>query len=58
MGHWEAEQRHLLAMVEAAQRAGRSENEIVHIVERYFGEQASQERLEQGLLRRLSKRAA
>ena len=31
-------QRHnLLMMIERAQRAGRSENEIVEIVDRYFG---------------------
>lgn len=29
----EAEQQHMLAMVETAQRAGRSESEIVEIVE-------------------------
>jgi hypothetical protein len=38
---YEAEQQHLLAMVEAAQRAGRSEREITAIIDRYFGEGAS-----------------
>ena len=37
----EAEQQHLLAMIEAAQRAGRSEREITSIVDRYFGPGAS-----------------
>jgi hypothetical protein len=41
LGQYEAEQHHLLALVEAAQRAGRSEREIVSIVERYFGEPAA-----------------
>jgi hypothetical protein len=38
---YEAEQHHLLAMVEAAQRAGRTEREITAIVDRYFGEGAA-----------------
>jgi hypothetical protein len=37
----EAEHQHLLAMVEAAQRNGRSEREIVEIIDRYFGEGSS-----------------
>jgi hypothetical protein len=37
---YEAEQHHLLTMVEA-QRAGRSEREITAIVDRYFGEGAA-----------------
>ena len=37
----EAEHQHLLAMVEAAQRAGRTESEIVAIIDRYFGEATS-----------------
>ncbi len=39
--HSEAEHQHLLAMVEAAQRAGRTEREIVTIIDRYFGEGSS-----------------
>ena len=38
---FEAERQHLLAMVEAAQRSGRSEREITAIVDRYFGEDAA-----------------
>lgn len=60
LGEYEAERQHLLAMVEAAQRAGRSEREIVDIVERYFGQEATR-RLgiggEPGLARRLLSRA-
>jgi hypothetical protein len=41
LGQFEAERNHLLAMVEAAQRAGRSEREITAIIDRYFGEGAS-----------------
>jgi hypothetical protein len=41
LGQYEAEQHHLLAMIEAAQRAGRSEREITTIIDRYFGEGAS-----------------
>ena len=37
----EAERQHLLAMVEAAQRNGRSEREIIDIVDRFFGEGSS-----------------
>jgi hypothetical protein len=59
----EAEQHHLLAMIEAAQRNGRSEHEIIAIVDRYFSTEVSDElglRREAGLLRRLlgRKRAA
>jgi hypothetical protein len=60
-GEYEAEQHHLLAMVEAAQRAGRSEREIVAIVDRYFGDGATS-RLgivdERGFTRRLLDRAS
>jgi len=59
-GEYEAEQQHLLAMVEAAQRAGRSEREIVGIVDRYFGQGATS-RLgivgDRGFARRLIDRA-
>ncbi len=33
----EAQRQHVLTIIESAQRAGRSENEIVEIVDRYFG---------------------
>jgi hypothetical protein len=55
MQQYEAEQQYLLAMVEAAQQRGRSEREIVAIVERYFGD-GSASRLglpEAGVVRRL-----
>jgi hypothetical protein len=58
---YEAEQQHLLAMVEAAQRAGRSEREIVAIVDRYFGEGAARDlgiAEEPRLVRRLILRAS
>jgi hypothetical protein len=58
---YEAERQHLLAMVEAAQRGGRSEREIIMIVERYFGEVASRHLgLTEGpnLMRRLITRAS
>lgn len=42
-GQYEAERNHLLAMIEAAQRAGRSEREITTIIDRYFGEGASRD---------------
>lgn len=35
-GEYEAQRQHVLMMVESAQRAGRSENEISEIVDRYF----------------------
>jgi hypothetical protein len=60
-GQYEAEQHHLLAMVEAAQRAGRSEREITLIIDRYFGEGASRHLglvEELGLVRRLITRAS
>jgi hypothetical protein len=60
VGQYEAEQQHLLTMIEAAQRAGRSEREIVEIVDRYFGDGAAN-RLgivaERGFVRRLIDRA-
>ena len=59
-GEYEAEQHHLLTMVEAAQRAGRSERENVAIVDRYFGDGATS-RLgivsDRGFARRLLDRA-
>jgi hypothetical protein len=60
-GDYEVEQHHLLVMVETAQRAGRSEREIVAIVDRYFGDGASS-RLgivnDRGFARRLLDRAS
>ncbi|HEV7641751.1 MAG TPA: hypothetical protein VGO39_12865 [Gaiellaceae bacterium] len=56
-----AEHHHILAMVEAAQRAGRSEREITTIVDRYFGERASRHLglvEEPSLVRRLITRAS
>lgn len=40
----EAHRQHVLAMVETAQRAGRSEDEIVAIMERYGYTEAAGER--------------
>jgi hypothetical protein len=60
-GEYEAEQQHLLAMVEAAQRRGRSEREITAIVDRYFGEGVARHLgivEEPGFVRRLITRAA
>jgi hypothetical protein len=61
LGEYEADRQHLLTLVEAAQRGGRSEREIVAIVDRYFGDGASS-RLgivsERGFARRLLERAA
>lgn len=59
LGDYEAEQHHLLTIVETAQRAGRSEREIVAIVERYFGESRARELAigEPGLFRRIVGRA-
>jgi len=60
LGEYEADRHHLLTLIEAAQRAGRSEREIVAIVDRYFGEGATS-RLgivsERGFARRLLDRA-
>jgi hypothetical protein len=58
---FEADQHHLLAMVEAAQRSGRSEREITAIVDRHFGEEAARHLgiVEgPGLVRRLLLRAS
>ena len=57
----ELQQRHILTMIEAAQKAGRTEHEIVGIVDRYFGRgQARVHGLhgERGLLGRLRTRKA
>ena len=60
-GEYEAEQQHLLVMIETAQRAGRPEREIIAIVDRYFGDGATS-RLgivsDRGFARRLLDRAA
>jgi hypothetical protein len=62
LGQYEAERNHLLAMIEAAQRGGRTEREITAIIDRYFGEGASRrlgvDRERNGLVRRLIDRAA
>jgi hypothetical protein len=58
---FDVEQHHLLAMVEAAQRSGRSEREITAIVDRYFGKEAARHLgiVEgPGLVRRLILRAS
>jgi hypothetical protein len=58
---FEAEQQHLLAMVEAAQRSGRSEREITAIVDRYFGHEGARHLAiveERGVVRRLLLRAS
>ena len=61
LGQYEAEKHHLLTMIEAAQRAGRSEREITVIIDRYFGEGASRglgvSGDRDGLVRRLIDRA-
>jgi hypothetical protein len=61
LAEYEADRHHLLAMIEAAQRAGRSEREVVAIVDRYFGDGATS-RLEiesdRGFARRLLARAS
>jgi hypothetical protein len=61
LAEYEADRHHLLALVETAQRLGRSEREIVAIVDRYFGDGATS-RLgivsERGFARRLLDRAA
>jgi len=54
---YEAEQQHLLMMVERAQKAGRSERDIIGIVDRYFGEDVTVQmwgrRRRRSVLRRL-----
>ena len=54
----EAQRQHVLTIIESAQRAGRSENEIIDIVDRYFGRgQARVHGLsERGRIRRLIER--
>ena len=55
-GRQEGELEHVLTLVESAQRAGRSEREIVEIVDRYFGEETTRElgiAPERGVVRRL-----
>jgi hypothetical protein len=52
----EAQRQHVLTLIESAQRAGRSEKEIVEIVDRYFGRgraRAHGLELERGRIRRL-----
>jgi hypothetical protein len=58
----EAHRQHMLMLIETAQRAGRSEPEIVAIVERYFNTeidtaQDERGRNERGLLGRLRRAA-
>jgi hypothetical protein len=52
----EAHRQHVLAIIENAQRAGRSETEIVEIVERFFNTEGFEQR-KPGLLARLRKAA-
>jgi hypothetical protein len=58
---YEADRHRLLTLVETAQRLGRSEREIVAIIDRYFGDGATS-RLgivsDRGFARRLLDRAA
>lgn len=49
----EFHRQHVLTMIEAAQKAGRNESEIVAIVDRFLGEDVAQKRRERGLLPRL-----
>jgi hypothetical protein len=52
----EAQRQHVLTLIESAQRAGRTENEIVEIVDRYFGHGRARVHgleLERGRIRRL-----
>jgi hypothetical protein len=51
----EAHRQHVLTMIEQAQKAGRSEPEIVAIVERLFNTEPKQ--AERGLLARLRRAA-
>jgi hypothetical protein len=52
----EVHRQHVLTMIESAQRAGRSEPEIVAIVERFFNTDQD-EQPKKGLLSRLRKAA-
>ena len=52
----EVHRQHVLTMIESAQRAGRSEPEIVAIVERFFNTDQD-EQPKMGLLSRLRKAA-
>jgi hypothetical protein len=54
----EFHRQHVLTMIEAAQKAGRNESEIVAIVDRYFGDDITQKRRERGLVPRLFGRRA
>ena len=54
----EFHRQHVLTMIEAAQKAGRNESEIVAIVDRYFGDDVTQKRRERGLVPRLLGRRA
>jgi hypothetical protein len=62
LGQYEAEKHHLLAMIESAQRSGRSEREITEIIDRYFGEGMSRglgvSEGRDGFVRRLIDRAS
>jgi hypothetical protein len=58
----EAHRQHMLTLIETAQRAGRSEPEIVAIVERYFNTdidtaQVERRKNDRGLLGRLRRAA-
>jgi hypothetical protein len=58
----EAHRQHMLTLIETAQRAGRSEPEIVAIVERYFNTdidaaQVERGKSERGLFNRLRRAA-
>jgi hypothetical protein len=54
----EFHRQHVLTMIEAAQKAGRNESEIVAIVDRYLGDDIAQKRRERGLVPRLFGRNA
>jgi hypothetical protein len=54
----EFHRQHVLTMIEAAQKAGRNESEIVAIVDRYFGDDLTQKRRERGFVPRLFGRRA
>lgn len=54
----ELQRRHLLTMIETAQRVGRSENEIVALVERELGTGRVKVRGKGRLVRQLLRRAA
>ena len=54
----EFHRQHVLTMIEAAQKAGRNESEIVAIVDRYFGDDIAQKRRERGFVPRFFGRHA